>query len=431
MTVSHPPLSDRDLELLSAYLDGALSDREQETVEQRLARDAALRATLDDLRETVALLRDLPPLQAPRNFTLDPAVYGRPIPRWRRLFAFETVLQFSGALGAAASIALVIAVVFFSQGAEKPSAERPEGDADQASSEIAMQATSTMQAWNVSGTYRLTAESETTTGYSDTTHLTLESETAIAYSGDGLLQATIITQMTAFPAPPSPTMTLAPTPTLEPYFEAEAAAQLPSEAPAQPMISAGPAESVEGPAPGFNEPPALGGAMDSAAAPETGQTMAQAAPEEAPSSTPSPTQTPTQLPTTAAVAGTADDSMRDEEGREATGEPATVQPAMAPSAGGGESDFQSDEQGAGFDQPPASQPGDTVTNTLAATPVGATPTPAQVAAAPSAPETIAGQRAEKKERESRNLGWLAGVGVITLAISLAVFIAGYRKAHRL
>ncbi|MCD4685618.1 MAG: hypothetical protein K8S97_06755 [Anaerolineae bacterium] len=101
--VSHNAPSAHDLELLSAYLDGELADRERITLEQRLTHDSTLRQTLDDLRTTVAMLHDLPRLKAPCNFTLDPAVYGRPIPWWR-LFASELTLQFAGALGATASV---------------------------------------------------------------------------------------------------------------------------------------------------------------------------------------------------------------------------------------------------------------------------------------------------------------------------------------
>jgi len=47
-------------ELLSAYIDGALSPRERARLEARLAQDAALRARLESLQRTVALVRGMP-----------------------------------------------------------------------------------------------------------------------------------------------------------------------------------------------------------------------------------------------------------------------------------------------------------------------------------------------------------------------------------
>ena len=104
-------LSDHDLEQLSAYLDGELGERERHDLEGRLATDAALRQTLDELRATVELVRSLPPLKAPRSFSLDPRVYGRRAPWWKRILSTGSVLQLAGALGSAASIALIVAAL--------------------------------------------------------------------------------------------------------------------------------------------------------------------------------------------------------------------------------------------------------------------------------------------------------------------------------
>lgn len=108
MSGLHSPLSERDLELLCAYLDGELAEPDRGALEQRLAREESLRAALDDLRATQQLLRGLPRLKAPRSFALDPAVYGRRVARWRRTPAFENAFQLAGALGAAASLLLVV-----------------------------------------------------------------------------------------------------------------------------------------------------------------------------------------------------------------------------------------------------------------------------------------------------------------------------------
>lgn len=65
-----PELSIEDAERLSAYLDNMLSDEERQQLEARLQEDAFLRQELAALRQTVRLLNTLPPLQAPRSFTL-------------------------------------------------------------------------------------------------------------------------------------------------------------------------------------------------------------------------------------------------------------------------------------------------------------------------------------------------------------------------
>lgn len=68
----------RQQEAVSAYLDNALTPAERQRFEQQMAQDPALHAEVAQQRQTRALLRQLPPRQVPRNFTLDPALYGRP-----------------------------------------------------------------------------------------------------------------------------------------------------------------------------------------------------------------------------------------------------------------------------------------------------------------------------------------------------------------
>ena len=109
MSATRPPLSERDWAQLSAYLDGALGARERAALERRLAAEPHLRQALDELRETVALLRALPTLRAPRDFTLDPALYGRARRRW---WSAAAALQLSGALGTALAIVLIVLGMF-------------------------------------------------------------------------------------------------------------------------------------------------------------------------------------------------------------------------------------------------------------------------------------------------------------------------------
>ena len=62
----------KDRLLLSAYLDGEVNARERQRLETRLRSDTQLRAQLDELRITRALIRALPHKKAPRSFALTP-----------------------------------------------------------------------------------------------------------------------------------------------------------------------------------------------------------------------------------------------------------------------------------------------------------------------------------------------------------------------
>lgn len=71
-------ISRRDWGRLSAYLDGQLSPREQARLLAHLEADADLRAALENLQATRDALRSLPPVRAPRNFTLSPEMVSQP-----------------------------------------------------------------------------------------------------------------------------------------------------------------------------------------------------------------------------------------------------------------------------------------------------------------------------------------------------------------
>jgi len=68
--LSEPNLTDQDYESLSAYIDEMLEDSERLALEARLSAEPLLRRELAALRQTVALIHQLPTLKAPRNFTL-------------------------------------------------------------------------------------------------------------------------------------------------------------------------------------------------------------------------------------------------------------------------------------------------------------------------------------------------------------------------
>lgn len=88
----------RDIELLSAYLDGQLNPSESARLNSRLSSDPELGAAFDELRRTREVLRKLPARKAPRNFLLTRKMVGMkpPLPRAHSAFkfsgAFATVL---------------------------------------------------------------------------------------------------------------------------------------------------------------------------------------------------------------------------------------------------------------------------------------------------------------------------------------------------
>lgn len=84
----------RDVELLSAYLDGQLSPSDSARLETRLQTDRELVAVMNDLRTARGYLRQLPKRRAPRNFTLTRKMVGLnpPLPRSYPVFRFTTAI---------------------------------------------------------------------------------------------------------------------------------------------------------------------------------------------------------------------------------------------------------------------------------------------------------------------------------------------------
>jgi len=83
----------REIEQLSAYLDGQLNQTESTRLESRIESDPELASVLNDLRSTRGLLRKLPKRKAPRNFTVTRKMVGLkpPLPRTYPLFRLATV----------------------------------------------------------------------------------------------------------------------------------------------------------------------------------------------------------------------------------------------------------------------------------------------------------------------------------------------------
>src|SRR5574339_173391 len=87
-------MKQRDLELLSSYLDGQLNPSDATRLEARLLVEPDLRSVLRDLRSARTMLRQLPMRKAPRNFRLTPKMVGKnpPLPRAYPAFRFTSAL---------------------------------------------------------------------------------------------------------------------------------------------------------------------------------------------------------------------------------------------------------------------------------------------------------------------------------------------------
>ena len=82
------------LEMLSAYLDNQLSEKDRSKVESALQVDASLKQELSMLDATRRLLRNAPILKVPRNFTLSPSMVTKqnPFKFWMPAMSFSSAL---------------------------------------------------------------------------------------------------------------------------------------------------------------------------------------------------------------------------------------------------------------------------------------------------------------------------------------------------
>jgi hypothetical protein len=94
----------RELELLSAYLDGELGTTQRQALEARLQHEPNLQDRLENLRKTKIMVGYLPRLRAPRHYTLTPEmVTVRP----------QKKQPFLGTLRLASALAAILLVVLF------------------------------------------------------------------------------------------------------------------------------------------------------------------------------------------------------------------------------------------------------------------------------------------------------------------------------
>lgn len=304
-------VAERDWENLSAYIDGDMSPDERRALEARLAHDPALRAALDDLRENVRLLADLPRVKAPRNFTLDPAVYGRPA----RGFAWWSA-RFAGALGAAASIALVIGVALMLTVTAAPASVSPPHEVAAQATEAEEGLTQTQPAGLPAATQPPT-ERATATGARDAA-----AETEAGSAADAVSAPTGAAERAqGYAAAPSPTEAR---PMAAEAPDAYSAEMQPLESTARQDAGGGPGEGLA-PAPSADlAMPGLGGAGGEEA--EMTATMEKAGEEPMPSALASSSPTVTATPPATATAQAAGATL----GRGALSM-ATAAPAATPS----------------------------------------------------------------------------------------------------
>ncbi len=94
-------------EELSALIDGQLSPRGEGRVQRHLQQCPGCRRELATLRQTVHLLRSLPPLRAPRSFAIPLSAPAPALPAWARPGAYNGLR--AATLAAAAFLVLALA----------------------------------------------------------------------------------------------------------------------------------------------------------------------------------------------------------------------------------------------------------------------------------------------------------------------------------
>src|SRR5947208_5116806 len=97
---------------LSAYLDGALSPAERASVDAHLAVCAQCQTDLDELRYVLAMTRSLPPVRAPRSFTLTPEMVTGTPRSWQFGWLYASLRGFTAI--AAVLLVLVCSADFLS-----------------------------------------------------------------------------------------------------------------------------------------------------------------------------------------------------------------------------------------------------------------------------------------------------------------------------
>lgn len=132
-------LPEKELQQISAYLDDELSGRDRARLRERIEQDPTYRAALHALQQTRDLLRELPQVPPPRNFTLTPEMAGvQPRRSWfpsRQLATVLTALLLAVVVGVDALTSSQRTMALSSPGEElramaPPAAEEAEAPAE-------------------------------------------------------------------------------------------------------------------------------------------------------------------------------------------------------------------------------------------------------------------------------------------------------------
>lgn len=115
-------MNDADLELLSAYLDDALSPEERAVVASRLLTEPTLQEALNQLAQTKYWIRNLPELRPPRSYVLTPTQAKALAGRTRRRATAPWTTWISAAAAAILIIAGVLQFIEVPDQAGAPSA---------------------------------------------------------------------------------------------------------------------------------------------------------------------------------------------------------------------------------------------------------------------------------------------------------------------
>src|SRR5919198_3555379 len=99
-------------ETLSALLDGQLPLPEAHAARSHLSACTGCGSRLEGLRTVTQLLRALPEVETPRDFTIGPRLVGEPAVRYRRLQRWYTRLRTAASAMAAVFVLLLGANVY-------------------------------------------------------------------------------------------------------------------------------------------------------------------------------------------------------------------------------------------------------------------------------------------------------------------------------
>jgi anti-sigma factor RsiW len=115
------PILEKDLELLSSYLDGQLSLSEEKQVKERLDSDSAFQEAFEKLERTHLILSSLTQLPVPHNFTLSPDLNKKKgyIPSFFQFFRLSSAI-------ATLSLVVLLAIDYFPFAAQQPAFQRVE-----------------------------------------------------------------------------------------------------------------------------------------------------------------------------------------------------------------------------------------------------------------------------------------------------------------